>query len=446
MGPHVLGGEPARFLHPGGVGAREVGTDHAPAVPAVGGSVDVLAAGVDHVVVVRRNVDGEGPLEAVAHIGGRPALGVVRPHAHRAGDPGGELVPLEDALVAPRPDHVVGHRVGDGEPDLAAAYGAPRPHRNRAPGEGVGGPAGRGPVLTVAVQVVGNLGVGVHMVHLGNGQERPVPVAPPVGGNAHPLVVADDHARGVVRVDPHVVVVAPGDDLEGHAPVQRARVQRGHEVHLVGVVGRDRHARVVERTLRQRVIGVHHRPGAPPVVGPPERPLMLLQLLVLPVGVGFDERVDPVRVRRGHGEADSAHGAAGQSRALEPGPAVASVAAGPEPAFRASALAPPGPDLHLPGRGEEDARVGGIHHHVDRAGVLARKEHPLPVLPAVGGAEQPPLLLRAVEVAHRCDVHHVRVVRMDDDAPDPSRLVEPHVPPGAARVGGAVHAVADRDV
>src|SRR5262249_50665052 len=49
------------------------------------------------------------------------------------------------------------------------------------------------------------------------------------------------------------------------------------------------------------------------------------------------------------------------------------------------------------------------------------------------------------ELAGHAGVDDVRVLRVDDDPDDALGLLEPHVRPGLATVGGLVDAVADRD-
>ncbi len=259
--------------------------------------------------------------------------------------------------------------------------------------------------------------------------------------------MADDHPVGELRVDPHVVVVAPRPaPLDRHAAVQALRVTRRHEVHLVRVVRLHGHARVVERTLRERVVGVDHVPRRAAVVRAPEHPLVVLERLVLAVRVGLDERVHAVRVGGAHGQADLPHRAAREAVPLQAHPGVAAVRGLPEAAARATALAPPRPDAHLPRGREEDARIGGVHGEVDGAGVLVDEEDALPRLPAVPRPVDAALLLGSVQVAERRHEHHVRVTRVDDDAPDPPDLLEPHVSPRLAAVRRAVDPVADRDV
>ncbi len=84
----VVRGETAGAAHPRAVVQRQVRTDDLPALPAVGRAVHVLAADVDGVAVVRRDLERRIPHEAVAQAVGR-AVRLVRPHLDVA-----ELAPV----------------------------------------------------------------------------------------------------------------------------------------------------------------------------------------------------------------------------------------------------------------------------------------------------------------------------------------------------------------
>src|SRR5439155_478390 len=80
----IVAGEAARKLLPALVVSCEIGTDDFPGVAAVGGDVDVLAADVNAGMIVRRNGDGELPVEAVFQFGGSGSAGLLGPHFHVA--------------------------------------------------------------------------------------------------------------------------------------------------------------------------------------------------------------------------------------------------------------------------------------------------------------------------------------------------------------------------
>ena len=69
-----------------------------------------------------------------------------------------------------------------------------------------------------------------------------------------------------------------------------------------------------------------------------------------------------------------------------------------------------------------------------------------PGLAAIGGSENTPLGLRTVGVSQRTGQHHVRVLGIDHQTGNASRLLQSHERPRLARVEGLVDALADRDV
>ena len=69
----ILGDWAAGGSHLALVVACEVGTDHLPTAPFIGGTEDVVASRIQHIWIVRREQDRERPLEAIFRVaGGRP--------------------------------------------------------------------------------------------------------------------------------------------------------------------------------------------------------------------------------------------------------------------------------------------------------------------------------------------------------------------------------------
>ena len=277
------------------------------------------------------------------------------------------------------------------------------------------------------------------------------PRAPARLRHRHALIVADDHAVRVRRIDPHVVVIAAGRllpllDGERRAGVDRLAERRVEVVGLVVVVGRDRHPRVVRRAPHRVAVGVDHLPVLAAVVGSPE--LAALGVLPFPrhAVAGFDQHVHAVGVRvrdRGHHLADRF---GGQAVARQLFPRGAAVARHEQPAARAAALAAPRVQLELPHAREEDARVARVHRDLRAAGVLVDEQRPLPRGAAVGRTEHAALLLWTVRGAERARAHDLRIGRIDHDAADAAGLLEAHVRPRVAGVRRFVDAVPDRDV
>ena len=285
------------------------------------------------------------------------------------------------------------------------------------------------------------------MIHLGDGKPRAHPALTTVTRNADTPIVAHDHTVGNLGVDPHVVVVsACSSPLNRQASVEGNRVRGREEVDLVVIIGRHCGTRVVERPLRQRVVAVHHPPRVAAVVRSPQHSLVIIQLAVLTIGVGLDERVNPVRIVRRHRQADLAEWWFRQSVSGEVRPRAAAVAGPVESAALSPTLPTPCPNPHLPHAGKQDLRIVGIHHNVRSPRVFVHEQDVLPCLTPVRGAKHAALLLRTVEVPHRGGEDDVGIVGVDDDPSDAARAFQAQVRPCLAAVCGLVDAVADGDV
>ena len=93
LGPGVvLGDRSTRGFQRGGIVAGQIGGDDLPGHALVGGAMDVVGGDVEGIRIVRRILDREGPLEAVAHL--------VRALAHPRFDrPGRDVLMLSGAVV-----------------------------------------------------------------------------------------------------------------------------------------------------------------------------------------------------------------------------------------------------------------------------------------------------------------------------------------------------------
>src|SRR6185437_5354551 len=102
------------------------------------------------------------------------------------------------------------------------------------------------------------------------------------------------------------------------------------------------------------------------------------------------------------------------------------------------------PRVHrdLPLTREERVGIVRVHREARAAGVLVHEEDALPRRAAVGRLEDAALLLRRGDASDRARINDVGVGRVDDDAADAARLLEPGVLPRHAGVGGLVDAVA----
>src|SRR5439155_23588935 len=98
--------------------------------------------------------------------------------------------------------------------------------------------------------------------------------------------------------------------------------------------------------------------------------------------------------------------------------------------------------LRLPHCRGGSAGVLVVHREVAGAGARALEEHVVPPGTTVTRPENPALAMRAPRVSGRGDVHHAGIARVHADAPDVTRVTEPHVRPGGAAVGGPGDGVA----
>jgi len=97
---------------------------------------------------------------------------------------------------------------------------------------------------------------------------------------------------------------------------------------------------------------------------------------------------------------------------------------------------------HLPHPRDQGFAVMRIKRKTGAAGILVGKEHAVPMLPAIGGAINAALLLRACGATQRADEDDLRIRGIYDDAADAAGLVQTHVRPRLSGVGGLVDAVA----
>ncbi len=267
---------------------------------------------------------------------------------------------------------------------------------------------------------------------MGHGQvgDEP-PVVAAILGDVDAAVVADDDVLGVVRVDPHrllidvdgVVLVGLG---EGATTVGRDAGAIGQDVDAVRI-GR------ITSDLRRRS-GVHPFPARAAVVGP------VHTLLRRPRG---DRRVDAIGVRRADRQADLP-GISFRQPAGKPLPSGATVGAPVHAAFGAAAEEAPGPPLALKSGGVQQVGVTRIHRQVDDAGQRADVQHQVPALSAVGALVHAAFLVRSPQRTPTGDVHDVRMFGMDQDTADVAGLLEPFVLPGLAAVLGLVDTVSPR--
>src|SRR5213593_1987729 len=110
----------------------QIGTDDAPALTAVRGLVDVLAAIVNAIVIVRRDGQRTGPVPTILHIGRRPAKRGFGPRGDLPRLPRLEIDAREHAIKAAAVGDVIVDRIGNREAALASAAAGPVADSNGA--------------------------------------------------------------------------------------------------------------------------------------------------------------------------------------------------------------------------------------------------------------------------------------------------------------------------
>ena len=215
------------------------------------------------------------------------------------------------------------------------------------------------------------------------------------------------------------------------AAVDRLPHLQVEHIERVRVLGIGEDVAVVPRPVDQVAIVGHERPGRAAVVGAIDARLGVL---------GLDDGPDPGTVGRRDRDTDLALQSVGQPLVRgDITPGVAAVGRLPELAARSTAAERPEVPVGFVDGGVENARVVGIHDQIDRAGLLAHEEHPLPTLTAVVGAIDTPFRVGAKGMAQRGHVDEVGVLGMDADLGDVIGVVQPHVAPALPAVGGFVN-------
>ena len=117
-----------------------------------------------------------------------------------------------------------------------------------------------------------------------------------------PLIVRDDLAVGIRRIDPDIMMITAGRFLplrrdERAAAVDRPGEARRQEVQLVVVVGCDSRARVVVRAAHRVAVARHQLPRRAIIIGAPQLPVLSGRAIPRQTVAGFDEREDARRIR-----------------------------------------------------------------------------------------------------------------------------------------------------
>src|SRR6185437_5428044 len=115
-------------------------------------------------------------------------------------------------------------------------------------------------------------------------------------------------------------------------------------------------------------------------------------------------------------------------------------------AARTAVLELPGRAVCLPHGGVEDLGVARIHDEVDGAGLVVDVEDLAPRLATVRRLEHAALGIGLEDVAHRCGIHHVGIVGIDDEGADGVGIGQACRMPVVAGVFGAENAITGDDI
>ena len=193
---------------------------------------------------------------------------------------------------------------------------------------------------------------------------------------------------------------------------------------------------VIPGPLPEAVAGIDELPGLAAIVGAVQAAIGVARL---------DDGVDAIGVGR-DGNADASVRAFGQAVFFEALPGRATVGRAVESAAGAAVGHAPRSATSLPERREQNIGIAGVEGHVDASGILIFVEDLLPILAAVGCAENAALGVRPIGMAEGCDESDVGIVGIDNDLADGAAVAQANVLPGLARVEGFVDSIAVRNV
>ena len=402
-----------------------------------------LRTGVQRIRRLRGERDRGDPRVAVFHFRGARAVARHRPRRHVLHLAGARIPARNAAAEARAIDDVRIGRIRQVVVALVAADRMPVAERERAI-VAAAGDADRAGILLARVDPVREAVVGGEVIELAGRLVVPVaPVAAAVDTDHGTLVAGGDHAFGMFRVDPEVMVVIATrcalDDREGLASVARAMDRLTDRVEHIGIAGRDGQAALVPGADCFRVVDL--LPARAAVVGAVQAAM---------IG-GINRRVDACRVAREmrDRETDAAEFAGRPAFAGEtlPGDSVIQrLVDRAAVAFDRREVAEPRPVARLPCGSENNIRLRGIGGEIDDAGVVVDEQRLRPALAAIGRAEHAALGIGAEDVTKRADQHGVRILSVDENRADMPRRGQPGVLPVRSAVGGSVQAVASRDV
>ena len=424
----VLGYGAARRLHLRTVIASQIGADCRPTVPLIGGSEDDLGRHVQRTRIVRREHERVRPLKSVLVILHPRAVYEFWPNGYDFALPSSMVVSVQRVAAARRASDGAGEydvRIFRMYGDLTALGTSNEiavREEDRSLFEIPTRRTDRAIVLLRGVQTIRVLVIRVHTVELSRWlivDRRPGRA--PVERNARPSVVPLDHAHGIRRIDPQIVVVSMrGRYFSERAPSVRRlpafQIQHPYRFRILRVC---EDVRVVPGTLKE-LGGVGGQfPRFPPVVGAIQAPVFRL-----------DDRPDASEHRGGNCYPHTSLQSAGKPFAFgDVVPGVAAVGRAKDGALRSARREIPRFAPRLPQRREHDPRIVGIHRQVCGSAVVAPVQDVIPRLASIPGAKYPAFLVAPKDIAQGRNVHEIRIRRMDSHARNVLGCLQPHMRP-----------------
>ena len=430
---HVAAHRSATAPHGVRVGQCEIAGDPVPRRALVLRAPYVLRGRVQRARIVQREVDREGPLEALRHVFHSDAIVVAEPHRYVATRVGALVVARELTHVAATEGHVWILRI-DGDVGVLAP-------RHRKPvtlaDEAVVRPAGdrnRTVVLLCTIKAIRLLIVGRDVVKLRRGLiTLRAPRTAAVQRDGRAAIVAVDETVRIFRVDPHDVRVAVRHShrRERAAAVYRAMHGEIHDVHGVLVHRVRREAHVVEGPHDELLIAAGARPCGAGIVGAEHAAQRILC---------FDVRVHTLRIGGRHRDADLADQAFRHARIEgEFGPGITAIGALPQATASGAGVHAPGGTLKLPHRRIHDSWVVHVDRQVGSAGAVIQEQHLLPGGTAVGGAKHAAVGRRTKGMTQRCHKGDIGIGGVHAQRRDLLRIGHAARRPRLTAVGGSVH-------
>ena len=247
-------------------------------------------------------------------------------------------------------------------------------------------------------------------------------------------IVSDQHAFGILRINPQVVVVAVrrSNGREVRTAIVGTPEADVQHIHFVNVVRPGVDPGVVPGSLTQVAIFVHASPGFSRIVTAEQTAVSRL-----------NDCPNAVRIDRRDSNATNSDSALRQTAVLcnflPRRPAVGTL---PQPGTFSTTFQAVRSSKHLPCRCVKHACVVWIEHNIHRARFVVGEQDTIPRLATVGRSEDPALLARSIQVTQCRYENDVGICGVDTDPRNVFRIFKADVFPVLATVDGLPHAVA----